>query len=191
MASLADIFRKFKCDKYSTHRLDVFYEHILESRREKPLTLLEIGVRHGASLRSWYEYLPQVIIAAIDKNPECEQYTNDRTSIFIGNQSDKALLARVVEHTGPLDIVIDDASHKQIDQQASFRTLWPHVKQGGVYVIEDLHFHEKYNRAGAILTMDWLTALHRSTMRYKRGCVVPYWFGFYQAHCAIFKPPNT
>ena len=41
------------------------------------------------------------------------------------------------EH-GPFDIVIDDGSHVNRHVHHSFRTLWPHLAPGGLYVVEDL-----------------------------------------------------
>ena len=35
------------------------------------------------------------------------------------------------------DIIIDDASHKLVQQKASFEILYPKLKSGGTYVIED------------------------------------------------------
>jgi hypothetical protein len=192
MESLKSIFQKFSCDKHGCHHLDVLYEQLFEARRQEPLNLLEIGVSGGASMRSWYEYLPHATITGIDKAPTCAERANDRTTIFIGNQSDREFIDRVVKHTGPLDIVIDDGSHKQIDQQTSFEALWPHVKRGGVYVIEDMHcgYSSKYNKAGVMLTIDWLIGKYRQTLCRTPNQPVPYWFTFYQAACAVFKAPG-
>jgi cephalosporin hydroxylase len=37
----------------------------------------------------------------------------------------------------PLDVILDDGSHKWSHQIISFETLWPHVSTGGVYIVED------------------------------------------------------
>ena len=38
----------------------------------------------------------------------------------------------------PLTIAIDDSSHELIDQIAFIKQIWPHVKKGGLMIIEDL-----------------------------------------------------
>jgi hypothetical protein len=38
-----------------------------------------------------------------------------------------------------IDIVIDDGSHHMADVRASFEHLFPKMKIGGLYLIEDLH----------------------------------------------------
>ena len=34
--------------------------------------------------------------------------------------------------------MIDDGSHRYLDQDATLHTLWPRVREGGFYVIEDV-----------------------------------------------------
>lgn len=56
------------------------------------------------------------------------------------NQADRAGLAAIVEREldgQPLDLVVDDASHLLEETRASFETLFPLLRPGGLYVIED------------------------------------------------------
>ena len=51
-----------------------------------------------------------------------------------------ALLINIIHQIGPdLDIVIDDGGHSMNQQITSFHTLFPLLKNKGLYVIEDLH----------------------------------------------------
>lgn len=54
-------------------------------------------------------------------------------------QDDRAKLMSILdsEFDGPLDLVIDDASHQYEPSKISFEMLFPHLAPGGVYVIED------------------------------------------------------
>ncbi|MGH7175060.1 MAG: hypothetical protein ACREGR_01725, partial [Minisyncoccia bacterium] len=36
------------------------------------------------------------------------------------------------------DVVIDDGNHQIVSQVMSLFYLWPHIKKGGVYVVEDV-----------------------------------------------------
>jgi len=58
--------------------------------------------------------------------------------VLKGDQSDPAFLAELAAETGPLDIVVDDGSHCSSDIITSFKHLFPHVRMGGLYVIEDM-----------------------------------------------------
>ena len=56
------------------------------------------------------------------------------------NQADRPRLAEVVEEEfggEPLDLVIDDASHLYEESRATFEVLYPHLRPGGAYVLED------------------------------------------------------
>ena len=46
----------------------------------------------------------------------------------------------MLESGGQFDVIIDDASHVSRLQQFAFFKLWPEVKKGGIYVIEDINF---------------------------------------------------
>ncbi len=59
--------------------------------------------------------------------------------IGIQNQADSKRLRELIaqEFDTPLDLVIDDASHLYEPTKASFETLFPYLRPGGLYVIED------------------------------------------------------
>jgi len=48
-------------------------------------------------------------------------------------------LERFVSETGGhFDVIVEDGSHVPSHQLISFETLWPSVKPGGVYIVEDI-----------------------------------------------------
>jgi predicted O-methyltransferase YrrM len=56
------------------------------------------------------------------------------------DQSDRSRLAAIADEQfgdDPLDLVIDDASHRLDETRASFEVLFPRLRAGGAYVIED------------------------------------------------------
>ena len=57
---------------------------------------------------------------------------------------DAPVLARRVDAAfgnRPLDLVMDDASHLGPQTRASFETLFPRLRAGGLYIIEDWSWH--------------------------------------------------
>jgi predicted O-methyltransferase YrrM len=70
-----------------------------------------------------------------------ERGWGDRVRPHYGvDQADRARLARIVDEEldgRPLDLVIDDCSHQLEPTRASFETLFPRLRPGGLYVIED------------------------------------------------------
>ena len=56
------------------------------------------------------------------------------------NQADTVALRAVLDREfgdDPIDLVIDDASHQLAETRASFNVVFPRVRAGGVYLIED------------------------------------------------------
>jgi hypothetical protein len=120
---------EYKTDKYMYMP---FYEE--EFKRLNPKTLLEIGVWEGESLKLWQNMFPNTKVWGVEINPSFK-----KDNVFIGNQTDKEfLIEKVINTIGIPDIIIDDGSHKVSNQQKSFEILFPILKSGGVYVIEDL-----------------------------------------------------
>lgn len=122
------------------HYTDV-YEQLLAGRELEPLTVLEIGVNTGASLRMWADYLPAATIIGGDSNPRCRAHAGPRTTILIGAQADPEFLAEAAS-LGPFDVIVDDGSHHLADNEATLAALLPHLNPAGWYAIEDLPSRE-------------------------------------------------
>lgn len=131
-----------------------FYEHNFAAR----LKFLEIGIDEGGSLEIWRDYLgPNAIIGGVDINPNCAMDDTDFI-IRIGSQSDRKFMESVVHDMGGgIDIVLDDGSHIASDQRKTFDILFPLLREGGMYIIEDTHtsYHFLYGggfrRPGSIV----------------------------------------
>lgn len=115
------------------------YENHLARFCGLSVTMIEIGVWNGGSLEMWKRYLgPSAQIVGIDIEPECRQYEEAQIAVRIGDQGDAAFLESVADEFGPIDIVLDDGSHKPGDIATSFETLYPRLDRNGVYVVEDV-----------------------------------------------------
>lgn len=120
------------------------YGRHLGNRRRLVRSVLEIGVggddrleSGGESLRMWRSYFPNAHVYGIDIYEK--RFSPDgRITVLQGDQSDTSFLARVSDAYGPFDLIVDDGSHLGPDQIASFGALFPTVRPGGLYVIEDL-----------------------------------------------------
>lgn len=116
------------------------YEKYFSKYKGQKLNILEIGISHGGSLQLWKKYFgDQVSIYAIDINPECKQFEDENTKIFIGSQSDRDFLDEIISQLPELDIVIDDGGHTMLQQIVSFEMLYLKVREGGLYMVEDTH----------------------------------------------------
>jgi len=138
--TLDEMALKHGADKSSEqHAFTAVYERFLEPLRELPITMLEIGVFEGASVRMWRDYFPHARIYAIDFAASARRHGDSRITVFVGNQMDHGFLDTVVAASGPLDFIVDDGGHRPDQQLTSLFHLWEHLKLGGVYAIEDVH----------------------------------------------------
>ena len=137
--SLDTIGLKHGTDKASSHHDYLgFYEFHFAPIRAKPLTILEIGVLNGASVRTWEDYFPNAKIVGADKDILARRHQRGRVAVEYMDQSNLEDLVRVGVKHGPFDIVIEDGSHMWEHQITSLRTIFPFVREGGFYVVEDL-----------------------------------------------------
>lgn len=136
--NLLEIFNKHGTDKGAHHQYAEFYERYLLPIKNEPLKLLEIGIHNGSSLYAWYEYLPNAEIIGLDIDDK-SHLNNDRIKTFKGHQGLRGWLKRFTDKFGKnFDFIIDDGSHFNKDMLVSLGYLYNHLKNGGVYFVEDL-----------------------------------------------------
>ena len=112
--------------------------------------IVELGVRDGASMHMWKHLLPNAIIMGVDNSAQANM-TVAGTEFILCDQQDPRLFEMIREvwrrkynadasddFGDPfVDLLVDDASHDGQLSSLSFAHLWPLVKPGGLYVIED------------------------------------------------------
>lgn len=141
---LAELSLRTGSDKWGLHYYTPHYARHFEPLRDRPLTILELGIggyanpaKGGGSLRIWKHLFRRAMIFGVDiydKSPLRE----GRIHTVQGDQSDPYFLTSLAGEIGPIDIVIDDGSHRCADVISAFHALYPRVVSGGLYVIEDL-----------------------------------------------------
>jgi hypothetical protein len=140
MATIEQIFDKGtggRCHKWR-HYFEI-YERYFRKFVGTKCTYLEIGVQKGGGLQIMQEYLGDAArVIGIDIDPLCAALREEGKEVYIGSQLDRDFLAQVADNCGPFDIIIDDGGHLGDQQITSFLTLFPSLKEGGVYLVEDL-----------------------------------------------------
>jgi trans-aconitate methyltransferase len=153
--------RNIRTDKISHGYLQV-YDPLFMSL-DSISNVLEIGVYNGDSLRLLQNYFPNSNIYGFDLTPPRDHHYNDRFKVLLGNQEDRDDLNGILNNIdGEFDLIIDDGGHTMKQQQTSFGFLFRHLKNGGVYILEDLHTSryglnsEYINKDDLITTLDML-----------------------------------
>ena len=130
-------------DKIIGHFYLPHYKEHFKKFKYKKINLLEIGVggyndplMGGNSLRMWKRYFPYGKIFSFDIADK-SAFQENRIRIFCGSQVDSVFLDKITGEIGDLDIIIDDGSHVNEHVIETFKLLFPKLKDGGIYVIED------------------------------------------------------
>lgn len=142
-------------------------EYIELFERLRPRLMVELGIRRGGSTALLHalaqpEKLVSIELAegapALAGHIRAHGLADVVRPYFRTDQADRERLAEILadEFGGrPLDFVVDDASHIYAPSVVSFEVLFPHLRPGGVYVIEDWSgVHRKAEAIGRFLDSD-------------------------------------
>ena len=137
------------------HGYSLIYDLLFAGRRLEPLNICEIGLCIGGpevttgsidrsvtdapSMRMWHEYFPNARLYGVDISDFSELQT-ERFKFVRADCGDAAQLQKVVDLGVPFDVVIDDGSHAPFHQQRAFLSLFPTVRPGGLFIIEDIQW---------------------------------------------------
>lgn len=145
--TLVELCQRYPTDKCPYHHNYVeFYEALFSPLKNQRIRLLEIGVLKGDSMKLWEAYFPEARIFGLDIYDKAE-YDTERVKTLVADQGNRAGLTKVIAVTGrDFDIILDDGGHRMDQQQISFGALFPALKSGGLYILEDVHtsFPELY-----------------------------------------------
>jgi hypothetical protein len=135
--SLDEIGRLEGSDKSSlVHGYLGFYENLFKNFRGRKFNLLEFGSSNCAALRMWERFFPLATIVGVFPG-SVKDYLSSNVQIEIGSQLDNKFLIHLIAKYDP-EIVIDDGLHYWSHQINSISVLFPLLRGGGIYVIEDL-----------------------------------------------------
>lgn len=138
--SLNDIGVECGTDKSSRfHNYLEYYDTLLSPLRDKPISLLEIGVDGGESIRMWSEYFTNTKSTIYGVDVHDKKGDLGRGIFFLGDATQPNMVFDITQVTGMLDIVVDDGSHYSEDQKKSLELWWPNIKPGGLWITEDCH----------------------------------------------------
>lgn len=154
---------------YKTRLLVEEYLNWLGGLAEPPASdrIVELGLFDGGSVPFWFELFRPKKHLGVDLRPAAvnhylDEYLSEggrreRIALHWGTSQDDAVrIPALVDEAfqgAPIDLVIDDASHLYDQTRASFELLFPRLRLGGYYIIED-----------------WAWAHWRGTEQNFRGC---------------------
>lgn len=151
--NLTELANKYGSDKgdkhFEAHNYTPVYESIINRNNMLPSLFLEIGINDprfpGASVHMWKEYFKgtkwEYVGFDIVDRKDLEDL-NNKVHIFTGDQGNALDLYNLANKFIEFDTILDDGSHFHYHQMMSFFCLYPYLRKGGYYIIEDLHGHD-------------------------------------------------
>jgi len=122
------------------HSYDLVYPELLNKYLYlESFNMLELGIHKGYSLEMWSKIFPKAHIYGIDIDHSILDPFVNLTSSNIHilpeiSQNNPKILDLIPE----MDLIIDDASHQPNLTIESWEILKPKLKNGGMYIIEDV-----------------------------------------------------
>lgn len=151
MQTLLEILhtKKYETDKYTQHNyINCYYEDAFRPFRDKKIDLLEIGILKGESLKLWSDYFVNAsnvvgidLFGRVSFEHVSENLTNYNVTLHKLNSvscSEMELNNFIVNYPEGFDIIIDDGVHEHNSQISTYNNFKSFMKNGGVYIIEDI-----------------------------------------------------
>ena len=101
---------------------------------------MELGAHYGGSFKTFGTYFPKGRVIGIDiEDRKMDFSACPNVTFILGDRQDCEQLGRICRVYAPngRDVVIDDASHYGTWSLASYSALFPHLKPGDLYFVED------------------------------------------------------
>ena len=156
--NLTTLANKYGSDKGTQrgappHKYTYLYDLILDRYRNFDVNVLELGLAVGGpevggpvdrrvdlpSVQMWLEYFPSAHVYGFDIS-DFSHMKQSRFTFVRGDSGSEEDIERLANTTSGFDVVIDDGSHASYHQQLAFKHLFPKLRPGGTYIIEDLQW---------------------------------------------------
>jgi len=120
------------------HYFDIYHRHFRRFVGQE-VHVVEVGIYSGGSLDMWKAYFgPKCKVYGVDIEEACKAYEDERTRIFIGDQGDREFWKDLRKQVPDIDILIDDGGHLPEQQIVTLEETLPYMRNGGVYLCEDV-----------------------------------------------------
>ena len=123
---------------------------LTSSETDKPKNIVEIGIFKGGSIALYALLLAPTKLVGLEYQKERVEPLDafvqakgleESVRLYYGvDQGDRPTVSKIIEAEfgrTPLDLVIDDGSHNYEKTKSSFETLFPLLRPGGVFIVED------------------------------------------------------
>lgn len=143
--NLLELFNKTqnKSDKEIYHKyISNFYNDKFEKFKNKNISILEIGIQYGNSLKLWEQYFLNSKIYSIDINKYYIHEYGDNVNIIIGDAYSEEMINYFKGMNIYFDIIIDDGPHTLNSQDYFLKNYQQLLKEkDSIIILEDIYDH--------------------------------------------------
>ena len=157
LPDLSDLFNHYGSDK-DRNGYSHLYSILFDNIRNEKMNVLEIGIgtmipnvkssmknympdtyKPGASHYAWRDYFVNSNIYGMDIQPDT-QFSENRINTFLVDSTNPDEVNNVMNNLNiKFDIIIDDGWHLDTAQKKTLINFFPHLKENGIYIIEDIY----------------------------------------------------
>lgn len=138
-----DLFEKtfnyFESDKSTRHNYHEVYSSLF-SDRGRVKEILEVGVYHGGSLRSWEQLFENARILGLDYDESMlfEDIGRIKTAFVDQRKLHTFYTINFSTRGRDYDFIIDDGCHNPEETLLTFTALLPYLAKDGWFIVEDI-----------------------------------------------------
>jgi hypothetical protein len=135
-----------KTDKGTIHNyINGYYNNEFTPKRNQPLTLLELGLAGGASIKLWDGWFTNSKLIGIDIDDECMNLFSDKSNIIIQTRDGYCEDTLNEWSDNIFDYIIEDGPHTVESQIFTVKYWIDKIKSGGKLIMEDIQSTENLN----------------------------------------------
>lgn len=114
----------------------VYNEFFTDEFCKNVKAILEIGIGRGAGLEAWLKLFPTATVFGLDiRIPEMKD--DPRLILRNGDSTLKDADWFLEFYPETLEVIVDDGDHQPHCQLSTLMNFYPHLSDGGIYVMED------------------------------------------------------
>ena len=150
MDKLTKLGKKHNTDKATRHGYTKIYHDLFSKYENDDIKILEIGADLGASHMMWKDYFVNGKVYCLDPfftisgngtptDVIKTKLENEGIIVHKGNmlnREDNEKIAEMADYE--FDFIVEDAAHVSDATQMALGSLFPYLKSGGMYIIEDI-----------------------------------------------------
>ena len=190
LTNLMNHYGSDKGGKNNEHNYASYYSEIFFNKKNQIKNFLEIGLGTNnknivsnmgpkgvplASLRAWRDYFVNANIYGADIDKSILK-NEDRIKTFYVDQTDPITISKLFINIGDtkFDIILDDGLHHYESNICLFENSINHLKNDGVYIIEDIFYKDKNKFLNYFKKKDYsfsiISIYHE--YNYKNNCII-------------------